>query len=265
MTKKIFKLSVLSVLTLCMVACGEKQIPRFFKEIQTSAIAIPVEKDKYLPFEVEFDVLEGEKPYVQYISRNGDRRNKIFIHYSHLENDEGDNSIIYFFNDEIDEKNYGVYQIRVKYNEIVKLRYVSKDKTTNVPYSVGDYADLDKMVRNYYYHQVFDNISYAVAVADKKGYLPLQMYFTKNGDAYVRYIDKKGKLGDKIILHFKFIEYQENEEGVSLHFDDEINGTNYGEYTVWVDDNKVSGIFYMKNQDYDSAIHYSITKSIKRK
>jgi hypothetical protein len=263
--KKSTKFLILSVLMLCLVACGEKPIPEFFKKIQTSAIAIPVEKDKYLPFEIEFSVPEGEKPYVQYISRNGESRNKIFIHYSHSENDEGDNSIIYFFNDEIDEKNNGVYQIRVKNNEIVKLRYVSKDKTTNVPYRVGDYVDLEKMVRNYYYHKVFDNISYVAAVADEKGYLPLQIYFTINGEVSVRYIDRKGKIGNKIILHLTSADENEYENSVSFSFEDEINGVNYGEYTVFVYDNKVSEISYVKNKDYDSVIHYSITKSIKRK
>jgi aspartyl protease family protein len=125
MSSKIFKFSLMFSVTLLFYACGDKT-PKAFDEI--SMVEATSTKEGFLPFRIYFP--KKENPYVCYVGRDGKLNPMIEITYSHSKKDE--NSIIYFFTDKAD----GVYQIRIKDRDIIRMRFVNEKLDRNIPYVV---------------------------------------------------------------------------------------------------------------------------------
>lgn len=127
MTNKIFIFSLIISAIMLMCACN-KQSPDFFKNI--SRIDAVPDKEGFLPFRMYFS--EDGTPTVRYVDRDSTLKDEIKLVYFRNENDNSNNSVIYFFTDEWG----GIYQIRVKNDEIVKMRFVSKKLNRNISYTV---------------------------------------------------------------------------------------------------------------------------------
>jgi hypothetical protein len=115
------------VVVFLLVACSQ-EMPSIFQDI--SEIEAVSTKKGFLSFKMYFP--KDKNPYVQYVNKDGSLNPEIKVAYSRRENDKADNSVIYFFTDEWD----GEYQIRVRYNNIVRMRFVNKKLGRNVPYQV---------------------------------------------------------------------------------------------------------------------------------
>jgi aspartyl protease family protein len=123
MTKKF---AILAIVTLLLVACGQKT-PSAFKNI-TLVEAIS-DKEGFLPVKVFFP--KNEQAFARYVRRDSTLMPVISLKYTRKQKDDSNNSVIYFFED----KEWGcTYQFRLKNEKVIKMRIIT-DKN-NVPYSI---------------------------------------------------------------------------------------------------------------------------------
>jgi aspartyl protease family protein len=126
MEMKFLKLSLVIGMLVLMYACNEKT-PSAFKDI--SMVYAVSDKKGFLDVRTFFP--KDEKPFIQYVNRDGTLRPALYLIYTRKQTDKKNNSVIYFFEDQ----EYGSqYQYRVKEGIVARVRVVT-DKN-NIPYSV---------------------------------------------------------------------------------------------------------------------------------